>query len=280
MDLYTKKVRHWLNNRFEDFSDGTKYNDYFDYNRFSRENSEFYFYNHLILKRILSEKYASIIDLGGAEGFFTSLLARRKTGCSCFNFDLSTTAVKAGRESYELPALSGDIHDLPFKDGCVDFSFSSNVLEHVSEPAKAIAESLRITDKSALFIVPAKWKTNSKDYFCDPSGETAHRHINFFSENELMMHINKSGRRIRQVSFRGIGNKYFYFLTAFISGREISDRQRRKFASWQLFIYRMVRPFHKICGVRTIKLLVLLDPLMATIARKQTTHFYVKVDVE
>jgi SAM-dependent methyltransferase len=51
---------------------------------------------------------------------------------------------------------SFDITELPLKDGTMDFVFSSHVLEHVDEPAKAIEEWLRVLKSGGylLMLIP------------------------------------------------------------------------------------------------------------------------------
>lgn len=83
-----------------------------------------------------------VVDVGGGAGYFT--LAFRRAGARCF-------LVERGRDELEwrgdpVPgAVLGDGYRLPVADASVEVAFSSNVLEHVSDPWRLTDEMVRIT---------------------------------------------------------------------------------------------------------------------------------------
>lgn len=51
---------------------------------------------------------------------------------------------REGRLVVDRPLVGGDLERLPFRDGAFDFVIASHVLEHVTDPLKAVAELQRV----------------------------------------------------------------------------------------------------------------------------------------
>jgi len=56
------------------------------------------------------------------------------------------------------PLVVGDLHDLPFVDHAVDFVVCTHVLEHVADPAGAIAELTRVAPRGYIETPAAVWE--------------------------------------------------------------------------------------------------------------------------
>ncbi|HRY29776.1 MAG TPA: methyltransferase domain-containing protein [Elusimicrobiota bacterium] len=54
------------------------------------------------------------------------------------------------------PFVSGDVQDLPFADGAFDFVYCSHLLEHTTDPARAIAELQRVA-KAGYIEAPSEY---------------------------------------------------------------------------------------------------------------------------
>ncbi len=54
---------------------------------------------------------------------------------------------REGRLVVDRPLIGGDLEALPFKDQSIDFLITSHVLEHVADPARAIAEMQRVAKR-------------------------------------------------------------------------------------------------------------------------------------
>jgi SAM-dependent methyltransferase len=82
------------------------------------------------------------LDIGGGPGHFTAALRARGARCLLVEPDegelRASGAPPAG-------AVRGDGMRLPVATGAVDVCFSSNVLEHVRDPAGLLAEMIRVT---------------------------------------------------------------------------------------------------------------------------------------
>ena len=82
-----------------------------------------------------------VLDVGGGPGHFTE--AFRARGARCLLVEPDPAEMVAGG----MPpgdAVRGDAMALPVADEAVDVCFSSNVLEHVPDPAVMLAEMIRV----------------------------------------------------------------------------------------------------------------------------------------
>jgi SAM-dependent methyltransferase len=82
----------------------------------------------------------TVIDVGGGSGYFTQAFRARGARCYLFEPDPGELAAQGTPPSGSVQA-SG--YWLPVRDGGADVAFSSNVLEHVSDPAGLIDEMIR-----------------------------------------------------------------------------------------------------------------------------------------
>ena len=106
-------------------------------------------------KMIKPLRAVTILDVGCGEGFTLKKLEEKKIGKKNEGIDFSNDAIKIGRKIYpELTLRKGDVYDLDYKDNAFDLSICTEVLEHLADPVKAVAEIKRVTGKYILFSVP------------------------------------------------------------------------------------------------------------------------------
>ena len=118
--------------------------------RFLIEN----FYRQLIniLKPI---KPIRILDVGCGEGETIVKLKQTRIGKTLEGVDKSEDALHIGRKIYPgINVESGDIYKLPYKDDSFDLLICTEVLEHLKNPRKALAELRRVSSKYVLLSVP------------------------------------------------------------------------------------------------------------------------------
>jgi SAM-dependent methyltransferase len=84
----------------------------------------------------------TVVDVGGGAGDFTA--AFRARGANCYLFE-PDQAELLSRGTTPSGAVVADGYWLPVADSSADVCFSSNVLEHVSDPAGLIEEMIRAT---------------------------------------------------------------------------------------------------------------------------------------
>jgi SAM-dependent methyltransferase len=89
----------------------------------------------------------TVVDVGGGAGQFTA--AFRAGGADCFLFEPDPAEMHS-RGYAPAGAVIADGYWLPVGDGSADICFSSNVLEHVSDPVGLIEEMIRVTRPGGL----------------------------------------------------------------------------------------------------------------------------------
>lgn len=109
----------------------------------------------------------------------------------------------AGRPNVDL--YVGDIHDLPLRDGSVDRARADRVLQHVLDPAKAIAEVRRVLRPGGLFgMAEPDWDSVA---VADQDIETSRRFADFLAGQvrnatigrQLVRLCTQAGLRVRAV---------------------------------------------------------------------------------
>jgi len=88
-----------------------------------------------------------VIDVGGGPGFFVRELNRMGARSFCIDADSGEMAMLGPPEHGSIVASATS---MPLASGSVDVCFSSNVLEHVKDPAGFIDEMIRITRPGGL----------------------------------------------------------------------------------------------------------------------------------
>jgi SAM-dependent methyltransferase len=88
-----------------------------------------------------------IVDVGGGAGHFTAAFRRR--GANCYLFEPDSAEILVGGQAPP-GAVQADGYWLPVADNSADICFSSNVLEHVADPAGLIEEMVRATKVGGL----------------------------------------------------------------------------------------------------------------------------------
>lgn len=94
---------------------------------------------------------------------------------------------RLGYAQQQLPAANlvrGNLHDIPLPDNAVDLVICLEVLEHVGEPERALAELARVTARYAIISVPNEpfWRIGNmaRGAYWDAWGNTP-EHINHWS---------------------------------------------------------------------------------------------------
>ena len=164
-----------------------------------------------------------ILDVGGGKGYFTD--AFREAGAYCVLVEpelreiaaqMDDGAATCNGSARKVPAGSivGDGFQLPFADATADVTFSSNVLEHVSDSASFISEMVRVTKPGGVvFVSFTNWYSPWGGHATAPwhflGGEWALKHyvrvtgrvpINRYGESLFAVHIGPTLRWARRYS--------------------------------------------------------------------------------
>ncbi len=99
------------------------------------------------LERYCDLAGATVVDIGGGAGHFTTAFLERGARCYLFEPD---SAEMLSRGEAPRGAVLADGYWLPVRDGGADICLSSNVLEHVPDPRGLIDEMVRATRPGGL----------------------------------------------------------------------------------------------------------------------------------
>ncbi len=111
------------------------------------------FYGYLALDGIrllssyVSVKDKTVLDIGGGAGYFSA--AFKANGAKCFVLEPFWDELFWRGKPPE-NSMQADGYSIPFRDNSIDITFSSNVLEHVSDPKRFINEMIRVTKPSGI----------------------------------------------------------------------------------------------------------------------------------
>lgn len=97
----------------------------------------------------------SILDVGCGEGFTLNKLHNEHFCDKLEGIDNSDEAIKIGKKLFpDIKLNKADIYKLPYNKDSFDLVISTEVLEHLENPEKALSEILRVAKKYVLLSVP------------------------------------------------------------------------------------------------------------------------------
>ena len=89
----------------------------------------------VLLEIMKSLKFRSFLDVGCAEGYYLAAVASKADSQEQVGLDISKGyLIKAKVNASEAAFVLGDASSLPFKTGCFDLVFCSELLEHIQDP--------------------------------------------------------------------------------------------------------------------------------------------------
>ncbi len=98
---------------------------------------------------------SSILDVGAGEGFTLARLEREGIGERREGVEILDSALALGKKFHpHIKLVKGSIYELPYKDNSWDLVLCTEVLEHLEDPEKALAELFRVSKKYILLSVP------------------------------------------------------------------------------------------------------------------------------
>jgi ubiquinone/menaquinone biosynthesis C-methylase UbiE len=141
---------------------------------------------------------ALILDLGCGTGYGAPIIRRRARGLIILA-DISADALQYGKRFYPVENCERVVCDalhLPFRDEVFDGCLMLEVVEHLSNPGKALEEANRILKRSGIFIITTPNADNLSAkiyrYFGKPI-KVSKWHIKEFGYDEFKCILKKSG---------------------------------------------------------------------------------------
>jgi 2-polyprenyl-3-methyl-5-hydroxy-6-metoxy-1,4-benzoquinol methylase len=142
----------------------------------------------------------SILDVGCGEGVLTEKWAERLGDGRIVGIDLDDPKLRAEWEQRSRPNLeyrAVEATTLPFGDGEFDMASAIEVLEHVPEPERTLAEMARVAKRRLLVSVPREpvWRmTNmARGAYVRDLGNTP-GHVNHWSKRSFVALLSRYGR--------------------------------------------------------------------------------------
>ena len=142
----------------------------------------------------------SALDVGCGEGVLTERFAERLEGGRVVGADLEDSNLREewsrrARPNLEFRTLSGP--DLPFDDGEFDIACALEVLEHVPDPERTLAEMARVARRHVLVSVPREpvWRAlnMARGAYLRDLGNTP-GHVNHWSKGGFLDFANRHGQ--------------------------------------------------------------------------------------
>jgi SAM-dependent methyltransferase len=141
----------------------------------------------------------TVLEVGCGTGHFTRWMAER--GLDAVGVDISEPMLNEARRLGGSKYLPGDAHSLPFPDRAYDLTVLITTLEFLPDPARALAEAVRVARQGVLLGVLNRWSVLALRYRL--SGKTLWQSARFFGPWELAaLARHAAGRRTRTIFWR------------------------------------------------------------------------------
>lgn len=111
-----------------------------------------------IIEELNPENGQRIIDLGCGTGYYLFLLSNLGLKLKVTGFDYDGEAINEAKSSAygkNIEIVTGDLHEMPFKDKSFDKAVMSEVLEHVEDDEKVLQEVYRILKPGGVLVISA-----------------------------------------------------------------------------------------------------------------------------
>jgi len=128
-----------------------------------RKNTSKNFLQKLLIKNFYKKLFSlvvnlpidTVLDAGCGEGFTLSRLRKHKIGKQLLGIDSAAAAINLGKKLFPFINFKREnIYSLPYKNNFFDLVICCEVLEHLSDPERAIKEIVRVSKKFCLLSVP------------------------------------------------------------------------------------------------------------------------------
>lgn len=143
---------------------------------------------------------ASILDVGCGEGVLTEQWADKLGGGRIVGIDLDDPKLKAEWQTRQRPNLEYRVEDathLSFADNEFEMASAIEVLEHVPDPERTVAEMARVASKWVLVSVPREplWRglNIARGAYLKDLGNTP-GHVNHWSKRSFVQMLSRHGK--------------------------------------------------------------------------------------
>jgi SAM-dependent methyltransferase len=122
---------------------------------------------HAILERVVDvASDAVLVDVGCSSGYLLEALQTAHPQAVLIGVDLDAAGLRIAHELVpSARLLQADACDLPLDDGCVDAVVSANLVEHLPDDRRALAEMRRVLRPDGLAVVVVPAGAGTYDYY-------------------------------------------------------------------------------------------------------------------
>lgn len=148
---------------------------------------------------ILENAGQSILDVGCGNGAYVLKINKELPKYKIHGLDYQW--FQTWEERPEIFTI-GDAKDLPYPDNSYDTITLFEVLEHLSEPEKALTEYFRVARKNIILTVPnCEYSDGMKKSLLTFYHYTDNTHVNFFTLKSVSDIITKAGFRVSKAFY-------------------------------------------------------------------------------
>lgn len=114
------------------------------------------------VKKYIDEVHGNVLDIGSADGVFSEIILNETRAKNLVGIEVLKKSVDWAnnhwRKNKKMEFKVGNAHNLEFSDGEFDAVFALEVIEHVHNPEKVLAEINRVLKKNgyAILLVPSE----------------------------------------------------------------------------------------------------------------------------
>ncbi len=189
--------------------------DYFQQNSGATEHSERRLREYIT--SLIPKSITSILDVGCGSAWIAKKFVRN--GVEVFSLDASATNPTKAMQLYpgkNHHGVAADAYKLPFEDNTFDCIVAAEIIEHVVDPHKFIAELFRVVKQGGSLIISTPFKEILKYELCiHCNHQTPHNaHLHSFDENKLRsLYIEND---LKEFTSRAFNNKLLLFARTYI----------------------------------------------------------------
>ena len=105
----------------------------------------------------------TVVEIGAGEGRITERLVQRFPDATVVGLDLPDTNLADEWDDIDVPMFFGDATRMPFVDRSIDLVIGLEVLEHVPQPERALADIARVCRGFTILSVPREpiWRAGN-----------------------------------------------------------------------------------------------------------------------
>ena len=132
---------------------------------------------------------AAILDVGCFSGNFYNFIKEKRRNINSFTgIDLSEKLIELATTRFpEQTWKVGDCHALPFEDESFDVVTALEIIEHIEEPKKMLAEMMRVTKSNGSVIIT----TPNNNFVKDPA------HVWSYSTTDMFNLLNEISKNVQ-----------------------------------------------------------------------------------